>query len=51
MSTTTDDLSRLKYVPNISGAMIGRALFNKNVDISDAIDLAETQPEPKAEFI
>lgn len=51
LAHSLDDLSRLKYVPNISGAMIGRALFNKNVDISDAIDLAESQPEPKAEFI
>lgn len=46
-----DDVARLKYVPNISGALIGRALFNKTVDLEEAIATAQPQPEATAEFI
>ncbi len=48
---TIDDVARLKYVPNISGAIIGRALMQKTVDLKEALDLARPEPEPVAEFI
>jgi phosphoribosylformimino-5-aminoimidazole carboxamide ribotide isomerase len=48
---TLDDVARLKYIPNISGALMGRALFQKSVDLKAALDLARPEPEPVAEFI
>lgn len=47
----TDDVSRLKYVANISGTLIGRALFSKDVDLAEAFTLAQPQPEARAEFM
>ncbi|SHI84017.1 1-(5-phosphoribosyl)-5-[(5-phosphoribosylamino)methylideneamino] imidazole-4-carboxamide isomerase [Shimia gijangensis] len=47
---SSDDVSRIKYVPKISGTLIGRALFSKDIDLQDALALAEPTPEPKAEF-
>ena len=46
----TDDISRLAYVPNISGAIVGRALFRKTVDLSEALDVAKRAHEPVAQF-
>ncbi|MEP4195372.1 MAG: 1-(5-phosphoribosyl)-5-[(5-phosphoribosylamino)methylideneamino] imidazole-4-carboxamide isomerase [Aliishimia sp.] len=46
-----DDVARLKYVPNIAGALIGRALFRKQVDLGEALTIAQPAPEPVAEFI
>jgi phosphoribosylformimino-5-aminoimidazole carboxamide ribotide isomerase len=37
---TLDDVSSLKYLPNISGAIIGRALFSGAVQLEDAIAVA-----------
>lgn len=34
-----DDLSRLKYLPNISGAIVGRALFDEAFTLDEAIAL------------
>lgn len=45
-----DDISRIKYVPKISGSLIGRALFAKDIDLVEALDLAQPTPELKAEF-
>lgn len=45
-----DDVSRLHYIPGISGAVIGRALMTKDVDLADALDVARATPEPTAEF-
>jgi phosphoribosylformimino-5-aminoimidazole carboxamide ribotide isomerase len=36
-----DDVAILKYLPNIEGCVIGRALFNGNVDLADAIRVAK----------
>lgn len=47
---SADDVARLKYVPNIAGAMIGRALFSKDVDLAEALAVARAEPEPVAEF-
>lgn len=46
----TDDVARLKYVPNIAGTLIGRALMARDVDLAEALALAQAQPEPVAEF-
>ena len=48
---TSDDVSRLKYVPNIAGALVGRALLRKTLDLSDALEIAQPVPEPVAEFL
>ena len=46
-----DDVSRLKYVNNIAGTLIGRALLSKDVDLAEAIALAQPDATPTAEFI
>ena len=46
-----DDISRLKYVPRVSGVMVGRALFRKTFDLKDALAVARPDPETVAEFI
>lgn len=45
-----DDVARLKYVPNIAGTLIGRALLAHDVDLAEAIALAGTPNEPVASF-
>ncbi len=45
-----DDISILANLPNISGAVVGWALFNKKVSIEDAVAVANQSPT-KAEFI
>ena len=51
LSRSLDDIARLKYVPFISGAIIGRALFDKSISLSDALAVANARPGPTAEFI
>ena len=48
---TLDDLSRLKYVPFVSGALIGRALFDRSIEIEDALEVVKPEVESRAEFI
>ena len=48
---SVDDVARLKYIHNIAGAMIARALLNKDVDLAEALKVARPTPEPTAEFI
>ena len=45
-----DDVVRLKYLPNIAGTLIGRALMSKDIDLEAALSFARAQPEPTAEF-
>lgn len=45
-----DDVARLKYVTNIAGTLIGRALMARDVDLAEALALAQSHPEPIAEF-
>ncbi len=45
-----DDISILSNLPNISGAVVGWALFNQKVSIEDAVSVANQIPT-KAEFI
>lgn len=46
-----DDISRLKYVANISGTLVGRALMAKDIGLEEALELAQETPEPKAQFV
>jgi len=46
-----DDISRLKYINNISGALVGRALFRKSLTLEEALETAQPQTEQTAEFI
>ena len=45
-----DDISRLKYIPNIAGALVGRALFRKTFELTDAMAVAAPSQEAVAEF-
>ncbi|KIC37333.1 1-(5-phosphoribosyl)-5-[(5-phosphoribosylamino)methylideneamino]imidazole-4-carboxamide isomerase [Leisingera sp. ANG-M7] len=46
----TDDISRLKYISNIAGAQVGRALFRKTLSVEEALAVARPESEPVAEF-
>lgn len=46
-----DDVARLKYVPNIAGTLIGRALLSKDVDLQEALAVAASKSEPVADFL
>lgn len=46
-----DDIARLKYIGNIGGAVVGRALFNRSIDLGEAIEAAVNAGEPVADFI
>lgn len=48
---TIDDVARLKYASHISGAMVGRALFNKTIDLEDALAEARSDVGEVAAFI
>ena len=45
-----DDISYLSHLPNISGVLIGRALFDDDIDLASAIEIGKVKPT-KAEFI
>ena len=51
LSRTLDDVSRLKYVPHVSGAIIGRALFDRSINLEDALAIAAAPTKSRAEFI
>lgn len=46
-----DDVSRLKHVPNVAGALIGRALFNHRIDLAEALALAAAPLGETADFV
>lgn len=50
-SRTLDDLSRLKYVPHVAGAIIGRSLFDHSIELNAAMALANQAPEEVAPFV
>ncbi|WP_209426870.1 1-(5-phosphoribosyl)-5-[(5-phosphoribosylamino)methylideneamino] imidazole-4-carboxamide isomerase [Pararhodobacter sp. SW119] len=50
MVRTLDDISRLKYVGNVAGVVIGRALFRRTVDLREALAVANTPAEKVAPF-
>ena len=45
-----DDVSSLRYLPNIEGVIIGRALYDRSVDLAEALDIAQPAPERVAPF-
>lgn len=45
-----DDVSSLRYLPNIEGAVIGRALLDRSVDLGEALAIARPAPEQVARF-
>jgi len=47
---TIDDISTLKYLPNISGAITGHALFGGAFELADAIEIATSRDGPVAQF-
>jgi len=47
---TLDDISTLRYLPNIEGVMIGRSLHERNVDLAEALEVALAPYEPVARF-
>lgn len=51
LSRSLDDLARLKYVPHVSGAIIGRALFNRTVDLEEALAMCVEPVQKTAEFL
>ncbi len=51
LTRTLDDLSRLKYVPHVSGALIGRALFDRSIDIEAALKVVKPEVGSRAKFI
>lgn len=51
LAQSLDDISRLKYVRNVSGAIVGRALLRKRFTLEEALELAAAPLEPTAEFL
>lgn len=51
LARTLDDIAELKYLYNISGAIVGRALYEGSFTLSEAIEVAKPTPEPIAEFV
>lgn len=51
LARSLDDISALKYLYNISGAIVGRALFEGTFTLEEALELAAPSPEPIAAFV
>jgi len=51
LARSLDDISALKYLYNISGAIVGRALYQGDFTLEEALDTAKPTPEPIAEFV
>jgi len=47
---TLDDISTLRMLPNIAGAVVGRALMSGVVSLADALAVCQ-QPDTHAEFV
>lgn len=47
---TRDDVSTLRYLPDVAGVLIGRALYDRSLDLSEVIEIARAVPEPVAHF-
>ena len=46
-----DDISRLKYVPGVAGTIVSRALFDRSLNLSEALAVAAAPLEELAEFV
>ncbi len=51
LARSLDDISALKYLYNISGAIVGRPLFEGTFTLEEALELATPSPEPIATFV
>ncbi len=51
LTRSLDDLSRMKYVPHLAGAIVGRALFDKSIVLEEALKIVAPEPEMRARFI
>ena len=51
LARSLDDIWALKYLYNISGAIVGRALFEGTFTLEEALALATPSPEPIAAFV
>jgi phosphopentomutase len=45
-----DDVARLRFIPNIAGTLIGRALLARDVDLAEALRIAHAPVGKTAEF-
>jgi phosphoribosylformimino-5-aminoimidazole carboxamide ribotide isomerase len=45
-----DDVARLRFIPNIAGTLIGRALLARDVDLAEALEIAQAPAGQTAEF-
>jgi phosphoribosylformimino-5-aminoimidazole carboxamide ribotide isomerase len=48
---TVDDISRLRLLGEVSGAVVGRALYNRTVDLAEALKAARPDTAHVAEFL
>lgn len=46
-----DDISTLKFLPNVAGAIVGRALFSEAITLEDALRIAEEPTPAVAPFV
>ena len=51
LARSLDDIAELKYLYNISGCIVGRALYDGTLTLKEAIEVAKAEPEPIAEFV
>ena len=51
LARSLDDIAELKYLYNISGAIVGRALSDGSFSLKEAIDVAKPTPEAIAELV
>ena len=51
LARSLDAISELKYLYNISGAIVGRAIYEGAFTLSEALEVAKPSPEPIAEFV
>ncbi len=51
VAKTLDDVSTLKYLPNIAGVIVGRALADKTFTLEEALKIADEPTPPAAKFI
>ena len=46
-----DDISATKYLYNVSGTIVGRAIYDGVFTLEEALEIAAASPEPIAQFI
>lgn len=51
LARSLDDIAELKYLYNIAGAVVGRALYDGTFTLEEAIEVAKVTPEPVAQFV